>query len=80
MAATILWFSCTACKPGANPMILSYNARAVKIYNTTSSLQRFENQKNAPSNCNAGFVVVNSKVVGLAPVIRHNCNLIDDDC
>jgi hypothetical protein len=30
--------------PGANPTIVSYNASAVKIYNTTSSLVRFENK------------------------------------
>jgi hypothetical protein len=28
--------------PGANPTIVSYNASAVKIYNTSSSLLRFE--------------------------------------
>jgi hypothetical protein len=27
---------------GANPTIVSYNARAVKIYNAVSSLVRFE--------------------------------------
>jgi hypothetical protein len=32
--------------PGANPTIVSYNASAVKNYNATSSLGRFEN-KNA---------------------------------
>jgi hypothetical protein len=30
--------------PGANPTILSYNASVEKIYNTTSSLVRFENK------------------------------------
>jgi hypothetical protein len=30
--------------PGANPTIASYNASAVKIYTTTSSLVRFENK------------------------------------
>jgi hypothetical protein len=29
---------------GANPTIVSYNARVVKIYSATSSLVRFENQ------------------------------------
>jgi hypothetical protein len=29
--------------PGANPTIVCYNASAVKIYNATSSLVRFEN-------------------------------------
>jgi hypothetical protein len=28
--------------PGANPMIVSYNASGVKIYNATGSLVRFE--------------------------------------
>jgi hypothetical protein len=28
---------------GSNPSIVSYNANVVKIYNTTSSLVRFEN-------------------------------------
>jgi predicted small integral membrane protein len=30
--------------PGANPMIVSYNASAVKIYYATGSLARFENR------------------------------------
>jgi hypothetical protein len=30
--------------PGANPTIVSYNASAVKIYNATSSIVRFENK------------------------------------
>jgi hypothetical protein len=30
--------------PGPNPTIVSYNATAVKIYNATSSLVRFENK------------------------------------
>jgi hypothetical protein len=29
-------------KPAANPTIVSYNASAVRIYNATSSLVRFE--------------------------------------
>jgi hypothetical protein len=31
-------------EPGANPTIASYNASAVKIYNATGSLARFENK------------------------------------
>jgi hypothetical protein len=50
-------------EPGANPAMESYNASAVKIYNVTSSLVRFENKNIEPT----GVVVVNSKVVGLAP-------------
>jgi hypothetical protein len=30
--------------PGANPTIVSCNANAVKIYNATSSLERFQNK------------------------------------
>jgi hypothetical protein len=30
--------------PGANPTIVSYSASAVKIYNATNSLVRFENK------------------------------------
>jgi hypothetical protein len=30
--------------PGANPLIVSYNASAVKNYNAMSSLVRFENK------------------------------------
>jgi hypothetical protein len=32
--------------PVSNPTIASYNASAVKIYNATSSLERFENKTN----------------------------------
>jgi hypothetical protein len=60
--------------PGANPTILSYSASAVKIYNAACSLVRFEskriifNTKNAlHTYYSAGVVVVNLKVVELAP-------------
>jgi hypothetical protein len=56
----------------------SFNASDLNIYNATSSLVRFENQKNYNEKCpNLGstkklalYVVVNSKVVGLGPALQ----------
>jgi hypothetical protein len=54
---------------GANPTIVSYNARDVKFYNATSSLARFESiiiffyfeKPLNPTRYNVGVVVVNSQ-------------------
>jgi hypothetical protein len=40
----VLWYSNYIKKPGANPTIVACNASAVKNYNATSSLLRFENK------------------------------------
>jgi hypothetical protein len=44
--STFLWgiMSLGKHNPGANPTIASYNASAVKIYNASGSLARFENR------------------------------------
>jgi hypothetical protein len=58
----------------ANGTIASYNRSAVKRYNTTSSPVHFEKTKmfpfttkNAIAHYNAGVVLVNLKVLRLAP-------------
>jgi hypothetical protein len=61
--AKLLYFLRYNLHIGANPTIAIYNASAVKIYNATSSLVRFE-------DTNILFFIektLNSEVVGLAP-------------
>jgi hypothetical protein len=49
---------------GANPTITSYNAIGVKLYNVTSSLERFKDKnKFFCFEKHSGVVVVNSEVV-----------------
>jgi hypothetical protein len=62
-------------RTGPNPTIVSYNTSAVKIYNATGSLLRFENKKmfsstlkNALAYYNAGVVAVNLKAPGTIPI------------
>jgi hypothetical protein len=62
--------------PGATPTIASYNASFVNFYKATVSLARFENKniifyfKNGLAYVlQRGGVAVNSKIVGLAPVV-----------
>jgi hypothetical protein len=57
----------------SNPTTVSYNARVVKIYSATSSLERFVSEifsftmKNALAYHNAAVLVLNSKVVRWDP-------------
>jgi hypothetical protein len=64
--------------PGSNSTIMCYRASVVKIYNTLSTLVRFENRSvlfyfekrsTQPMYYNAGAVVVSSELVGLTPLL-----------
>jgi hypothetical protein len=71
IAASTLFFMDRTEWPGANPTILSYNASAVKIYNTMSSLVRFGNKK-IFSNLKNDLVHYNAGVLGP----RRHCRIL----